>query len=68
MNLPTTAGASGDDRVLVRFRGIGKTFDGETLVIKDLDLDIYRGEFLTLVGLARSLDPGRGGEVGQAIR
>ncbi len=28
----------------------------------------YRGEFLNLVGLARSLDPGRGGEQGQAIR
>ncbi|MDG4554986.1 MAG: VWA domain-containing protein [Candidatus Competibacter sp.] len=28
----------------------------------------YRGEFLTLAGLARSLDPGQGGEQGQAIR
>jgi len=28
----------------------------------------YRGEFLTLVGLARSLDPGKTGEQGQAIR
>ncbi len=28
----------------------------------------YRGEFLTLVGLARSLDPGKGGEAGQAVR
>jgi len=28
----------------------------------------YRGEFLTLVGLARSLDPGKGAEAGQAIR
>ncbi|MDS4042834.1 MAG: VWA domain-containing protein [Candidatus Competibacter sp.] len=28
----------------------------------------YRGEFLTLVGLARSLDPGGGGEQGQAVR
>jgi Ca-activated chloride channel family protein len=28
----------------------------------------YRGEFLTLVGLARSLDPGKGGEPEQAIR
>ncbi|HRW65527.1 MAG TPA: von Willebrand factor type A domain-containing protein [Candidatus Competibacter sp.] len=28
----------------------------------------YRGEFLTLVGLARSLDPGQGGVQGQAIR
>jgi Ca-activated chloride channel family protein len=28
----------------------------------------YRGEFLTLVGLAKSLDPGESGEQGQAIR
>lgn len=28
----------------------------------------YRGEFLTLVGLARSLDPGKGAESGQALR
>ncbi len=28
----------------------------------------YRGEFLTLVSLARSLDPGKASEQGQAIR
>jgi len=28
----------------------------------------YRGEFLTLVSLARSLDPGKVSEQGQAIR
>ena len=36
--------------ILVRFIGIQKTYDGETLVVKDLDLDIHRGEFLTLLG------------------
>jgi putative spermidine/putrescine transport system ATP-binding protein len=35
---------------LVRFLGVQKTYDGETLVVKDLDLDIRRGEFLTLLG------------------
>ncbi|GAB5501361.1 ABC transporter ATP-binding protein [Pyruvatibacter sp.] len=35
---------------LVRFRGVQKTYDGETLVVKGLDLDIARGEFLTLLG------------------
>jgi len=35
---------------LVRFDNVDKTFDGETLVIKKLDLDILRGEFLTLLG------------------
>jgi putative spermidine/putrescine transport system ATP-binding protein len=35
---------------LVRFVGVEKTFDGRTLVIEDLNLDIRRGEFLTLLG------------------
>ena len=35
---------------LVRFIGVQKSYDGETLVVKDLDLDIFRGEFLTLLG------------------
>jgi putative spermidine/putrescine transport system ATP-binding protein len=35
---------------LVRFEHIDKSFDGETLVIKDLNLDIAQGEFLTLLG------------------
>ncbi|AFQ51117.1 ABC transporter ATP-binding protein [Burkholderia cepacia] len=36
--------------VLVSFRGIRKTYDGESLVVRQLDLDIYQGEFLTLLG------------------
>jgi putative spermidine/putrescine transport system ATP-binding protein len=39
-----------DRDVLAAFRGVRKTFDGETLVVRDLDLDIRRGEFLTLLG------------------
>jgi putative spermidine/putrescine transport system ATP-binding protein len=35
---------------LVSFRGVKKTYDGEMLVVKHLDLDIERGEFLTLLG------------------
>jgi putative spermidine/putrescine transport system ATP-binding protein len=35
---------------IVRFVGIGKTFDGVTRVVDDLHLDIERGEFLTLLG------------------
>ncbi|MBE0631330.1 MAG: ABC transporter ATP-binding protein [Burkholderia vietnamiensis] len=38
------------DDVIVSFRGVRKTYDGETLVVKSLDLDIKRGEFLTLLG------------------
>lgn len=35
---------------LVEFRGVKKTYDGEHLVVKHLDLNIERGEFLTLLG------------------
>jgi putative spermidine/putrescine transport system ATP-binding protein len=35
---------------LVRFRGVQKTYDGNHLVVRGLDLDIRRGEFLTLLG------------------
>ncbi|AOJ84318.1 Fe3+/spermidine/putrescine ABC transporter ATP-binding protein [Burkholderia savannae] len=38
------------DDAIVSFRGVRKTYDGETLVVKSLDLDIRRGEFLTLLG------------------
>lgn len=39
-----------DDEILVSFQNVQKTYDGETLVVKDLDLHIRRGEFLTLLG------------------
>ncbi|GAB4087607.1 ABC transporter ATP-binding protein [Hydrogenophaga soli] len=35
---------------LVRFQGVQKTYDGEQLVVRDLNLDIQRGEFLSLLG------------------
>ncbi|MDE2456191.1 MAG: ATP-binding cassette domain-containing protein, partial [Burkholderiales bacterium] len=35
---------------LVRFRGVQKTYDGVALVVRGLDLEIRRGEFLTLLG------------------
>jgi putative spermidine/putrescine transport system ATP-binding protein len=35
---------------LVRFEHIEKSYDGETLVVKDLNLDIAQGEFLTMLG------------------
>ncbi|OXC71694.1 ABC transporter ATP-binding protein [Caballeronia sordidicola] len=34
----------------VSFRKVRKTYDGESLVVKDLNLDIRKGEFLTLLG------------------
>ncbi|HNQ09609.1 MAG TPA: ABC transporter ATP-binding protein [Giesbergeria sp.] len=35
---------------LVTFRGVQKTYDGTSLVVRDLNLDIQRGEFLSLLG------------------
>ena len=34
----------------VEFERVSKTFDGRTLVVRDLDLQIRKGEFLTLLG------------------
>ena len=34
----------------VRFHSVRKTYDGVSLVVKDLNLDIEKGEFLTLLG------------------
>jgi putative spermidine/putrescine transport system ATP-binding protein len=36
--------------VIVQFKGVQKSYDGETFAIKHLDLTMYRGEFLTLLG------------------
>ena len=38
------------DEPLVRFSGVQKSYDGEQLVVRSLDLDIHRGEFLSLLG------------------
>ncbi|MDG2204736.1 MAG: ATP-binding cassette domain-containing protein, partial [Alphaproteobacteria bacterium] len=35
---------------LVRFIEVQKSYDGETLVVKKLNLDVARGEFLTMLG------------------
>lgn len=35
---------------LVSFRNVQKSYDGETLVVRDLNLDIRSGEFLSLLG------------------
>jgi putative spermidine/putrescine transport system ATP-binding protein len=47
---PQSAAVADPGAPLVRFRGVQKTYDGEHLVVRSLDLDIRRGEFLTLLG------------------
>jgi putative spermidine/putrescine transport system ATP-binding protein len=39
-----------DSEPIVRFVGVGKTYDGVARIVDDLHLDIERGEFLTLLG------------------
>jgi putative spermidine/putrescine transport system ATP-binding protein len=41
---------SGTEDHIVRFVGVQKSYDGEILVVKDLNLDVERGEFLTMLG------------------
>ena len=38
------------DYPYVRFKNVQKSYDGETLVVKDLNLDIAAGEFVTMLG------------------
>ena len=44
------AAAQPEREALVRFRGVQKTYDGVQLVVRQLDLEIRAGEFLTLLG------------------
>lgn len=40
----------GTSDAIVRFRDVSKTYDGVNVVVKSLDLDVIRGQFLTLLG------------------
>ena len=39
-----------EQKVHVRFDNVQKSYDGKTLVVKKLNLDIFEGEFLTMLG------------------
>jgi len=47
---PAVAVPVGAGDPLVRFVGIGKTYEGVSRIVDDLHLDVRRGEFLTLLG------------------
>ena len=36
--------------LMIRLRGVGKTYPGGTVAVRELDLDVPRGELVTLVG------------------
>ena len=46
---PETSEPSSEE-AFVRFVNVQKSYDGETLVVKDFNLDIKSGEFITLLG------------------
>ena len=46
---PETSEAPSEE-AFVRFVNVQKSYDGETLVVKDFNLDIASGEFITLLG------------------
>ncbi|MEX0922890.1 MAG: ABC transporter ATP-binding protein [Rhodovibrionaceae bacterium] len=41
---------SDQNDILVHFKEVQKSYDGETLVVKNLNLEIERGEFVTMLG------------------
>ena len=50
MNSDSMSSGTAETDNYVRFDAVQKSYDGESLVIKDLNLDVQRGEFLTLLG------------------
>jgi NitT/TauT family transport system ATP-binding protein len=48
--VPPDSAASHDIAPIVEIRGVGKTYEDGTRALASVDLDIRRGEFLTLVG------------------
>jgi osmoprotectant transport system ATP-binding protein len=38
------------DDFMIRLQGVGKTYDGGTVAVQELDLDVPRGELVVLVG------------------
>ena len=42
--------ANANDDAFVKFESVQKSYDGETLVIKDLNFSVAKGEFLTVLG------------------
>lgn len=45
-----TRADNSQDNILVRFKNVQKSYDGRNMIVKDLNLDIREGEFLTLLG------------------
>ena len=42
--------SSETEKAFVKFDKIDKSYDGDVLVVKNLNLDIAKGEFVTMLG------------------
>ncbi len=49
-NEELTLADTATDKAFVEFERVQKSYDGETLVVKDLNLSLPQGEFLTMLG------------------
>ena len=50
MQRQDASAATGTNGTVVSLRGVGKTFSNGTVALAGLDLDVHRGEFLSLLG------------------
>lgn len=50
MTTPATSPAPTAGRPYVEFRNVCKSYDGRVMAVRDLNLSVLRGEFLTLLG------------------
>jgi putative spermidine/putrescine transport system ATP-binding protein len=50
MNANQAVAGCADGTTFVRFKGVSKSYDGRSMIVQNLDLDVREGEFLTLLG------------------
>ena len=50
MTSPGAAAGGGGEAAHVAFEGVSKSYDGTNLVVKDFNLEVGKGEFVTLLG------------------
>ena len=49
-NTQAQQGAQASDEVVVSIRDLHKTYDGQTIILKGIDLDVHRGEVVVVLG------------------
>ena len=49
-NTQAQQGTQASDEVVVSIRDLHKTYDGQTIILKGIDLDVHRGEVVVVLG------------------